>query len=119
MRLALCRQSHLKGSKRSGVLGVIFMRLAWLTIMAICAAARVHERTELIALDAAEAYIDVVRYTRLIALSQENVAAHRKIFSNVQSRYSGGRAGEGDLQQAQERVAAAEAALAEFRLALD
>src|SRR5690606_28931813 len=32
------------------------------------AAARVHERTELIALDAAEAYIDMVRYLRLIQL---------------------------------------------------
>ncbi len=76
------------------------------------AAYRTHERTELIALDATEAYVDVVRYTRLIALSQENVQAHRKIFNNVNSRYQGGRAGEGDLQQARERVAAAEAALA-------
>src|SRR5437868_4771149 len=68
---------------------------------------------------ATEAYVDVVRYTRLIALSQENVQAHRKIFNNVNSRYQGGRAGEGDLQQARERVAAAEAALAEFRRSLD
>ena len=83
------------------------------------AAYRTHERTELIALDATEAYVDVVRYTRLIALSQENVQAHRKIFNNVNSRYQGGRAGEGDLQQARERVAAAEAALAEFRRSLD
>src|SRR4029077_20987509 len=30
------------------------------------AAYRTHERTELIALDAAEAYIDVIRFTRLI-----------------------------------------------------
>ena len=83
------------------------------------AAHRTHERTELIALDAAEAYIDVVRYIRLVALAQENVAAHRQIFNNVNSRFQGGRAGEGDLQQATERVAAAEAALAEFRRTLD
>jgi adhesin transport system outer membrane protein len=50
------------------------------------AAYRVHERTELIALDAAEAYIDVARYMRLVTLSQENLQAHRKIFSNVQAR---------------------------------
>ena len=31
------------------------------------AAARVHERTELIALDAAEAYVDVVRYTKAVS----------------------------------------------------
>ena len=33
------------------------------------AAYRVRERTELLALDAAEAYIDVVRYSRLIVLA--------------------------------------------------
>ena len=83
------------------------------------AAHRTHERTELIALDATEAYIDVARYTRLVALALENVAAHKRIYSNVNSRFQGGRAGEGDLQQALERVAAAEAALAEFRRSLD
>ena len=83
------------------------------------AASRTRERTELIALDAAEAYIDVVRYTRLIAIAVENVAAHQRIFSNVNSRFQGGRAGEGDLEQAKERVAAAEAILAEFRQRLD
>jgi len=61
------------------------------------AAYRVRERTELLALDAAEAYIDVVRYTRLIALANENVAAHRILLGNVDARFQGGRAGEGDL----------------------
>ena len=83
------------------------------------AAARVHERSELTALDAAEAYIDVVRYLRLVALAQENVAAHRRILSNVQSRFQGGRAGEGDLEQTKERVDSAEAALTEFRRSLE
>jgi outer membrane protein, adhesin transport system len=83
------------------------------------AAQRVHERSELIALDAAEAYISIIRFTRLIAISQDNVSAHRRILQNVQARFDGGRAGEGDLQQARERVAAAEAALAEFRQSLE
>ncbi len=83
------------------------------------AAFRVRERTELIALDAAEAYVDVVRYLRLVALSEQNVATHEKIFSNVNFRFSGGRAGEGDLEQARERVENARAALAEFRKSLD
>jgi adhesin transport system outer membrane protein len=83
------------------------------------AAARVHERSELTALDAAEAYIDVVRYLRLVALAQENVQAHRKILSNVQQRFQGGRAGQGDLEQTRERVDAAEAALTEFRRSLE
>jgi adhesin transport system outer membrane protein len=83
------------------------------------AAFRVRERTELIALDAAEGYVDVVRYLRLVALAEQNVANHEKIFSNVNSRFAGGRAGEGDLEQARERVENARAALAEFRRALD
>jgi adhesin transport system outer membrane protein len=83
------------------------------------AAARVHERSELTALDAAEAYIDIVRYTRLVALAQENVRAHNSIFGNVQQRFKGGRAGEGDLEQTRERVQSAEAALIEFRRSLE
>src|SRR6478609_1582430 len=83
------------------------------------AASRVKERTELIALDAAEAYVDVVRYLRLVGLAEQNVANHEKIFSNVNSRFSGGRAGEGDLEQSRERVENARASLAEFRRSLD
>src|SRR5439155_22860669 len=83
------------------------------------AAFRVRERTELIALDAAEAYVDVVRYLRLVALSEQNVANHEKIFANVNTRFSGGRAGEGDLEQARERVENARATLAEFRRSLE
>jgi adhesin transport system outer membrane protein len=83
------------------------------------AAFRVLERTELIALDAAEAYVDVVRFLRLVALANQNVLNHEELFSNVKSRYSGGRAGEGDLQQALERVEAAKAARDEFRRGLD
>jgi adhesin transport system outer membrane protein len=83
------------------------------------AAFRVLERTELIALDAAESYIDVVRFLRLVALANQNIANHEELFSNVQSRFSGGRAGEGDLQQALERVEAAKATREEFRRGLD
>jgi adhesin transport system outer membrane protein len=83
------------------------------------AAARVHERSELTALDAAEAYIDVIRYTRLVAVARENLAAHTRIQSNVESRFKGGRAGEGDLQQTRERVEATRAALDQFRQNLD
>ena len=83
------------------------------------AASRVRERSELIALDAAEAYVDVLRYMRLVAMANENVAAHRSLLSNVQARFRGGRAGEGDLQQVQERVEAATAVQAQFRQQLD
>jgi adhesin transport system outer membrane protein len=83
------------------------------------AAFRVRERTELIALDAAEAYIDVTRFLRLVALADQNVANHEELFANVKSRYEGGRAGEGDFQQAIERVEAAKAARSEFQTGLD
>ncbi|ABD06341.1 Type I secretion outer membrane protein, TolC [Rhodopseudomonas palustris HaA2] len=83
------------------------------------AAFRVLERTELIGLDAAEAYIDMVRYTKLVALAQQNLKVHLELRKNVLARFQGGRAGEGDTQQAEERVAAAEAVAAEFRLSLD
>lgn len=80
---------------------------------------RVLERTELIALDAAEAYIDVTRYSRIVALAEQNLKVHLDVRKNVLARFSGGRSGEGDTQQAEERVAAAQAALADFRLSLD
>jgi adhesin transport system outer membrane protein len=83
------------------------------------AAYRVRERTELTALDAAEAYIDVVRYGRLMTLADQNVAAHQSLLSNVRARFQGGRAGEGDLQQVQERVEAAIATRAQFRQQYD
>jgi adhesin transport system outer membrane protein len=83
------------------------------------AAMRTYERTELLALDASESYLDVVRYIRFIELATRNLQAHREILRNVEQRYEGGRAGEGDLQQTRERVAAAEAALAAFRQSLD
>ena len=38
------------------------------------AAYRLRERTELLALDAAEAYIDVVRFTHLVRIADENIA---------------------------------------------
>ena len=71
------------------------------------------------ALDAAEAYIDVVRFLRLVALADQNVTNHEELFSHVKSRYSGGLAGEGDLQQALERVEAAKATRADFQRSLD
>lgn len=83
------------------------------------AAARVFERTELIALDAVEAYIDVVRYQQIVQDSVQNLEQHRRIAANVRARFQGGRAGEGDLEQVMERVAQAEASLARYRQTLD
>src|SRR5260370_19988503 len=83
------------------------------------AAFRVRERTELIALDAAEAYLDVVRYLRLIGLADQNVATHEKIFSNVNSRFAGGRARAGGLEQGRERGEKRKEPRDEFRKTLE
>ncbi len=82
------------------------------------AAWRVQERSELIALDAIQAYTDIVRLRDMIGQSNRNIAAHRKLLSDVQARFDGGRAGSGDLDQVRERVAAAEAAKAELEIRL-
>ncbi|MGX5734062.1 TolC family outer membrane protein [Bosea thiooxidans] len=79
---------------------------------------RVQERSELIALDAIQAYTDIVRLQDMIAQSNRNIAVHRQLLSEVQARFDGGRAGSGDLDQVRERVAAAEAAKAELEIRL-
>src|SRR5262245_59336946 len=63
-------------------------------------ALRIRNHTQVIALDAAEAYVNVVRYLRLIAIAHQDLANPDRTFPNVNSRFSGGRTGEGDLQQA-------------------
>lgn len=78
------------------------------------AAWRVKERAELVALDTVQAYTDIVRLRDMIGRAARNVAVHRQLLSGVQSRFSGGRAGRGDLDQVRERVSAAEAAKAEL-----
>jgi adhesin transport system outer membrane protein len=122
----LNNDTYLRGREASVVIrqtvfdGFASINDVWRQAARVDAAAfRVLERTELIALDAAEAYIDVTRYTRLVALAEQNLQVHLDLRKNVRARFSGGRAGEGDTQQAEERVAAAEAVAAEFRLSLD
>ena len=77
------------------------------------AAARVLERAELVALDAIESYLDVVRHERILAAADRNVGVHRELLSLVRSRVRGGSSTEGELHQAEERVAAVEAVRAD------
>lgn len=83
------------------------------------AAWRTMERSELVALDTVEAYLDILRFSESVGIAQQNLAAHERLLSNVQARFSGGRAGAGDSQQVRERVNAARAILAELRIKLD
>ncbi len=82
------------------------------------AALRVMERSEATALDAVEAYIDVLRHTAILSKARMNVQKHRRIFSDVQQRFEGGETGAADLAQARERVAAAEVIVSEVRNSL-
>lgn len=79
---------------------------------------RVKERTELVALDAIQAYTDVLRLQDMIVQSNRNISVHRDLMRSVRARVSGGRAGRGDEDQVQERVMAAEAARAELQMRL-
>jgi adhesin transport system outer membrane protein len=75
---------------------------------------RVQERSELVALDTVQSYTDILRLRDMIAQADRNIAVHRKLLSDVEARFEGGRAGRGDRDQVQERVFAAEAARAEL-----
>ena len=81
------------------------------------AALRVLSRSEILALDAVEAYIDYRRHSMLLALARANVDRHNEIRVLVQELVAGGKAPESDGNQALERVAAAEAVRAQVEKA--
>ncbi len=79
------------------------------------AASRVLERTEAIAANAIEAYLNVLRNVELVKLAEDNLAAHRTLADRVRTRVRGGQSGAGDFQQATSRYSAAEDALVQAR----
>jgi adhesin transport system outer membrane protein len=74
---------------------------------------RVLERSEFIALQIARLYFEIVLQQRIIDLSRQNVAFHESTLVNVVSAVSSGRLTEADRQQAQERLSASRARVAE------
>lgn len=82
------------------------------------AALRVLERSEFIALEIAQQYFQVLLQARIRDIAQQNVAFHQTTLSNVRD-LQGKTATEADVQQAQERLAAAKARLTEAQEALD
>lgn len=83
------------------------------------AAWRTLERAELIALDTAESFLDILRFSASAVHAAENVAVHERLASTIAQRFSGGRAGRGDQEQVQERLAAARAVRAELQIRLE
>ena len=63
------------------------------------------------ALEATRAYIDVVRYRKMVALSEDNYVDHRFYYQQIDSRYRAGVGRGVDVEQASARVALAESNL--------
>lgn len=59
------------------------------------------------ALEAAQAYLDVLRYREMVRLSQENLSNHLRVQSNVSDRAGSGVGNRADLQQIDGRVSLA------------
>ncbi|MES9855262.1 MAG: TolC family outer membrane protein [Sedimenticola sp.] len=79
----------------------------------------IRDEAETVAADVAFAYIDILRYSETLRLSEENLEVHSKILDNVKKRVDAGQSGVADLQQATARQASAKARIAEVRLDLD
>lgn len=75
---------------------------------------RVRERSEFIALAVIHEYLEMQRSIRVIALAKENIGYHQKILGEISKGAGGGAISVADRQQAQERVYAAKARLAEI-----
>ena len=73
---------------------------------------RVHDTAQAVALRGVEAYIDVLRTARVVALSKGNVKAHQAILRRVGARARGGRGPRSDVAQARARLYAAQGNLA-------
>ncbi len=69
------------------------------------------DASETAALEAARAYIDVLRYRRLVGLAEENYVRHRSVFEQIQKKVQAGVGRRVDLEQAAGRLALAEANL--------
>ena len=67
--------------------------------------------SELTALDAVHAYIDVARFRRLVELAEDSYVDHRFYYEQIQSRFRAGVGRGVDLEQAAARVALAESNL--------
>lgn len=81
--------------------------------------ARVIERSEFIALDVVQAYLDVLRQLDLVRYAEDNVRAHVALGQDVERRVQAGRSGLGDQRQGESRLAQARADLVEAQRRLD
>ena len=83
------------------------------------ASRRVGETSEIVALDAIEAHIDVLRQRELLRLTEQNLQVHRRILARVRQRVGQGASPDADAQQARARLEAASATMIETKGALE
>lgn len=69
------------------------------------------EAAENVALEVARAYYDVIRYRKLVSLSEENYIRHRSVFELIQAKSKAGVGRRVDLEQISGRLALAESNL--------
>ncbi len=82
------------------------------------AALRVRERSELIALDTLQAYLDLARFRGILRAADENIKVHKELLNLVDVRFRGGSSTQGEVYLSQERVLAAEAIRADVKRTL-
>lgn len=70
-----------------------------------------YDASEIAALEAARAFIDVTRYRKLVGLAEENYVRHRSVFDQIQRKVQAGVGRRVDLEQAAGRLALAESNL--------
>ncbi|MEH6591766.1 MAG: TolC family outer membrane protein [Halioglobus sp.] len=64
--------------------------------------------SEEVAFEATEAYVDTMRFQRLVGMAEDNYIVHRQIFDKISERTGGGVSQGVDLEQASARIALAE-----------
>lgn len=69
------------------------------------------DTSETIALEVVRAYSDVIRYRKLVSLSEDNYVRHRAVFEQIQAKAKAGVGRRVDLEQISGRLALAEANL--------
>jgi len=74
----------------------------------VSASRRIRETSELVALDAIEAYLDALRQRELTEIAEQNVKVHEETLALVETRQRGAAATVADVQQVVARLATAQ-----------
>ncbi len=72
---------------------------------------QIYDAADNVALQAIQAYMDVLKQKRLVALAETNVSSHERILSQIRERNDSGVGRRSELQQTEGRVARAHASL--------